>query len=210
MVIATDNRAPAFSWLRSITPGNKLTSEQVTAGDLIIDTMGLDVFCRSIGFKLSIGVSGQWDISAKGYAIIRQFEGLRTTAYLDSVGKWTIGYGTIKYPNGKSVQKGDTCTAAQAEEWLKHDCAWVDAAVDKYVKVKITQGQHDALASFVYNVGETAFSNSDLLEYLNAGKPDLALKEFPKWNKGTIAGRKTVLAGLSNRRAQEAALFKAA
>lgn len=209
MVIATDNRAPVFSWLRSISNG-KLTSEQVTAGDLIIDKMGLDVFATSIGFKLTLGVSGQWDISDKGYAIIRQFEGLRTKAYLDSVGKWTIGYGTIKYPNGASVKQGDTCSAAQAEQWLKHDCGWVDAAVDKYVKVKIKQGHHDALASFVYNVGETAFSNSDLLEYLNAGKPDLALKEFPKWNKGTISGRKMIIPGLANRRAQEAALFKAA
>ncbi|MFK5282656.1 glycoside hydrolase family protein, partial [Lacticaseibacillus paracasei] len=32
-------------------------------------------------------------ISEKGLSLVRQFEGLRTTAYKCSAGVWTIGYG---------------------------------------------------------------------------------------------------------------------
>lgn len=32
-------------------------------------------------------------ISDRGISLIKQFEGLRLTAYKDSVGIWTIGYG---------------------------------------------------------------------------------------------------------------------
>jgi hypothetical protein len=54
---------------------------------------------KLIGFEISIAlVSGQRAISENGYAIIRDAEGFRSTAYLDTGGVWTIGFGTIKYP----------------------------------------------------------------------------------------------------------------
>ena len=37
----------------------------------------------------------------------------------DQGGIWTIGYGTILYPNGKAVKERDTCTTEQASSWLK-------------------------------------------------------------------------------------------
>ena len=41
-------------------------------------------------------------ISEKGTSLIKHFEGCRLEAYQDSVGIWTIGYGTIK-----GVKEGD-------------------------------------------------------------------------------------------------------
>lgn len=201
-----DNKAAAFSWLRAMS-GGALTLEQVQAGDKIIDSLGLAVFADVIGYTIPTGVTGQWDISAAGYQIIREFEGLRLKAYQDSKGIWTIGYGTIKYPTGVRVRAGDTITIEQAEQYLKNDCAWVDAALDKLVRVPIKQNQFDALASFVYNVGESQFSTSTLLSYINEKRTLEASHQFLLWNKVTKNGVKVVERGLDNRRHKERALF---
>jgi len=193
--------AQTFSWLRAIS-GGTLTQSQVVAGDAIIAASGLSVFADLIGFSLSTAVTGLRDISENGFAIIREFEGFRSTAYLDSAGIWTIGFGTIKI-NGKAVKKGDTCTLSQAEQWLKSDCIWVDACLDKYVTAHVNQNQFDALASLVYNIGETAFKGSTLLAKLNAGDFKTAADNFDRW---IYAGGKRV-GGLVSRRAKEKELF---
>ena len=195
--------AQAFSWLRAMS-GGKLTQEQVIAGDQIIAENGLNVFAQLIGFNVpKTMVSGQRDISECGYAIIRDAEGFRSKAYLDTGGVWTIGFGTIKYPNGTSVQKGDVCTTQQAEQWLKNDCKWVDACLDKNVKVNLNQNQFDALASFVYNIGETAFVKSTMLALLNENSLTLAASQFDRWVYDN--GKK--IQGLVNRRLKEKELF---
>lgn len=184
--------------------GGKLTQDQVSAGDAIIATNGLTVFAKLIGFEIPKSLAiGQRDISENGYAIIRDAEGFRSTAYLDTGGVWTIGFGTIKYPNGIKVKVGDTCTRAQAELWLKNDCKWVDACLDKYVKVNINQNQFDALASFVYNVGEIAFVKSTMLTLINKGELQVAASQFDRW----IYDNGVKVSGLVNRRAKERALF---
>lgn len=209
MIYTQEQTAQVFSWLRAMSPENRLTDVQVNAGDAIIAKNGLNVFADLIGFTLPLsGVTGQHDISEKGFSIIRQFEGIASKpvlkAYKDSGGVWTIAYGTIKYPDGRAVKQGDTCTTEQAESWLKHDCGWVDACLDKYVQARITQNQFDALASFVYNIGESQFRISTLLKMLNAGSPAaLVASNFDRW---IYDGGKTVQ-GLVNRRAQEKKLF---
>lgn len=196
--------AQAYSWLRAMS-GGKLTQDQVNAGDAIIATNGLTEFSRLIGYSLSTTpvISGLRDISEQGFEIIREFEGFRSNAYLDTGGVWTIGFGTIKYPNGIKVKAGDTCTRGQAELWLKNDCQWVDACLDKYVKVDINQNQFDALASFVYNIGETAFSKSTMLTLINKGQLKAAALQFDRWVY--VNGKKEK--GLANRRVKEKALF---
>ncbi|OCY91085.1 lysozyme, partial [Acinetobacter pittii] len=105
--------------------------------------------------------------SNAGLNLIKGFEGKRLNAYDDGVGVWTIGFGTIKYPNGVRVKKGDTCTEQQAETYLKNDLTKFEVAINKLVKVPLTQNQFDALASFTYNLGETNLANSTLLKKLN-------------------------------------------
>ncbi|WP_336982589.1 lysozyme [Acinetobacter modestus] len=195
--------AQVYSWLRAMSGGH-LTKEQVVAGDAVIAVNGLQTFANLIGFKLDSTVTGQFDISENGFAIIREFEGLRSQAYLDTGGVWTIGYGTIKYPNGVRVKKGDTCTQDQAEFWLKNDCAWVDACLDKNVKVNLNQNQFDALASFVYNVGETAFVKSTMLTLINQNSWTSAASQFDRW----VFDNGKRIEGLANRRTKEKALFQ--
>ena len=62
------------------------------------------------------------NISQRGIDLIKQYEGFQATAYKCPAGKWTIGYGTIAYPDGKDVKQGDgPCTEAQALQWLTHE-----------------------------------------------------------------------------------------
>lgn len=194
--------AQAYSWLRSMS-GGKLEQSQVIAGDEIIACHGLKTFASLIGYSLSKEVSGLFDISEHGYSIIRESEGFEAKAYKDTGGVWTIGYGTIKYPDGTRVKSGDTCTKEQAELWLINDCKWVDACLDKHIKVKLNQNQFDALASFVYNVGEIAFVKSTMLTLINQSKFGLAANQFDRW----IYDNGKVINGLVNRRAKEKLLF---
>jgi len=133
--------------------------------------------------------------------LIKQSEGLRLKAYPDpgSGGDpWTIGYG---HTNG--VKEGDTCTKEQAEHWLDEDMIYSYADIDRLVKNPLSDKQRDALCSFVFNVGGTAFSKSTMLKLLNEGKYVLAADEFTKWTKAS--GK--VMPGLVKRRGSERALF---
>lgn len=141
--------------------------------------------------------------SQSGISLIKEFEGKRLKAYDDGVGVWTIGFGTIKYPNGVRVKKGDTCTELQAESYLKNDLVKFENAINRLVKVPLNQNQFDALASFTYNLGETNLSNSTLLRKLNAKDYNGAANELLKWNRG---GGK-VMNGLTRRREAERKLF---
>ncbi|VVT52211.1 Phage-related lysozyme (muraminidase) [Kosakonia radicincitans] len=142
-------------------------------------------------------------ISNKGITLIKQFEGLRLDAYQDSVGVWTIGYGWTQPVDGKPITKGMVIKSETAERLLKTGLVSYESDVSKLVKVKLTQGQFDALVSFAYNLGTRALSTSTLLKKLNAGDYDGAADEFPRWNKA--AGKE--LAGLTRRREAEFALF---
>ncbi|HCM9495669.1 TPA: lysozyme [Enterobacter hormaechei subsp. hormaechei] len=141
--------------------------------------------------------------SDKGIALIKQFEGCKLTAYQDSVGVWTIGYGWTKPVDGKPIRAGMTIKQETAERLLKTGLVSYENDVSRLVKVDLTQGQFDALVSFTYNLGARSLSTSTLLRKLNAGDYAGAADEFLRWNK---AGGK-VLNGLTRRREAEHALF---
>lgn len=141
--------------------------------------------------------------SNSGVALIKGFEGKQLVAYDDGVGVWTIGFGTIKYLNGVRVKRGDKCTEAQAEQYLRNDLITFENALNQLVKVPLNQNQFDALVSFTYNLGETNLRSSTLLKKLNAKDYKGAAAEFLKWNK---AGGK-VMNGLVKRRKAEMELF---
>jgi lysozyme len=69
------------------------------------------------------------------------------------------------------------------------------------IKVRITQGYYDALASWAYNVGTGAACGSTLVRLLNQGQYRAACQQLPRWNR---AGGK-VVRGLTNRRMAELA-----
>ncbi|MBD3881125.1 lysozyme [Phormidium tenue FACHB-886] len=137
-------------------------------------------------------------INAKGLRLLKSFEGLRLTAYLDPVGIWTIGYGTTS-----GVGPGMQITEAQAEAFLKRDLARFENAVANLVEVPLSSDQFSALVSFAYNVGEGALANSTLLRLLNQGDFRGAADQLLRWNRGDSGE----LPGLTRRRRAERALF---
>src|SRR5471030_715674 len=136
--------------------------------------------------------------SQKGIALLKVLRGLRLKSYQDSVGVWTIGYGTTR-----GIGPGMTISNEQAERMLQNDIARFEPEIERLVKVLLNQGQWDALMSFTYNLGATNLGSSTLLRLLNAKDYAGAAEQFPRWNK---AGGQ-VLNGLVKRRAAERALF---
>ena len=148
--------------------------------------------------------------SQKGIDLIKEFEGLRLTAYQDSVGIWTIGFGHCG-----DVAEGMQITPEQAEETLKQDVHSAELTLDRSVKVILTQNQYDSLISFIFNVGagqkgvKDGFvslkdgSSSTMLRLLNSGDYRACADQFPHW---CHAGGQ-VLPGLLRRRMAERALF---
>ncbi len=130
---------------------------------------------------------------------IKEHEGLRLEAYMPTPKDVpTIGYG-----HTKGVKMGQKITKEQAEQFLREDLDWSEKAVSKLVKVTLKQNQFDALVSLVFNIGETNFSKSSVLRFLNAGNYQKAADSFLLWNKQ----KGTVLKGLVNRRQKERELF---
>ncbi|HFK7184570.1 TPA: lysozyme [Serratia odorifera] len=142
-------------------------------------------------------------ISKSGIELIKRFEGLRLKAYQDSVGVWTIGYGWTQPVDGKKVGPSMQIDQATADRLLKCGVVQYEQGVNQLVKVKITQGQFDALVSFAYNLGLRSLSTSTLLKKLNAGDKAGAADEFGRWvNAGGVE-----LKGLVRRRAAERESF---
>ena len=137
-------------------------------------------------------------ISKSGIDLIAKWEGFRSNAYLDVVGVWTIGYG-----HTKGVRPGDTITKTEAKKWLESEIERHVAKFDTYIKVPLTQGQFDALASFHYNLGANILKGTGLLDAINKQDWESASKQMLLYNKG--GGR--IIQGLVNRRKEESELF---
>lgn len=143
-------------------------------------------------------------ISEKGFDLIREFEGCRLEAYLDELAKppvWTIGWGQT----GPDVVQGLVWTQDMADNRLYATVSQFAIAVRGACSVRPNANQFAAMTSFAYNVGVANFRKSSVLRLHNEGKHPEAAAAFAMWNKA--GGR--VRAGLTRRRAAEAALYLA-
>ncbi|MEJ0003475.1 MAG: lysozyme [Pararobbsia sp.] len=136
---------------------------------------------------------GLWQKTLAGVPIPPELMSLRGAP-------WTGGWGHT----GPDVHYGMDITRELADAWLRADIVVAEAAVKRWVKVPLTQGEYDALVDFVFNVGAGNFRRSTLLRKLNAGDKDGAMAEFARWNR---AGG-VVLGGLVKRREAECMLFQ--
>ncbi len=140
-------------------------------------------------------------INAAGLSLVKQWEGLKNTAYRDVAGVLTIGYGHTSAAGAPKVTLGMAIGDKEAERILKADLAKFEARVERFVKVPLTDNQFAALVSFDFNTG--ALDKSTLLKKLNKGDYAAVPVELMKW---VNAGGKKVQ-GLVNRRAAEAGLW---
>jgi len=172
--------------------------------------------------------------SDNGYNLIKYFEGKETqysllpelVAYKCPAGKWTIGWGTISYPDGSPVRQGDRCSIQQARRWLVYDVQDVEHEVTALFPVIMTQGQFDSLVSMGYNVGtgEKGLEGSTLRKRILARGSQESIEEaflmYCKANgehdhrdndgDGQVdePGEKQTISGLLRRRKAEAWLYR--
>lgn len=140
-----------------------------------------------------------------GLAIIKESESCHLRAYLCPAGLWTIGWGSIRYEDGRRVEEGDVITQDEADRELAYDVGDSERIISRYVRVPLNQNQFDALVSFVYNIGAPNFVGSSLLRILNAGNYAFAAEQFNRW----VYANRQKLNGLVTRRARERDLFLA-
>lgn len=137
-----------------------------------------------------------------GRALIKECEGFRDTAYLDTGKVWTIGWGTTEI-DGKPVKPGQKITVEKAEECLSKDIAEAEKYVEALVKCPLNDNQFAALVSFMYNIGLGQFAASTMLKKLNASDYVAAAGQFNRW----IYDNGVQIKGLMMRRIKEFMLF---
>jgi lysozyme len=147
-------------------------------------------------------------LSHRGLELIQEFEGFQGKAYLCPAGVPTIGYGTTKGVTHADVERGRTITRAQALKLLLQDLQEYENGVYAALLPRPpNQNQFDACVSMAFNVGVSGFRSSSVARAHNQGDFQAAARAFALWNKATIGGKKVTLAGLTRRRAAEAALY---
>jgi len=144
--------------------------------------------------------------SKKCVNLIKEFEGIYLKSYLCPAGKATIGYGSTWWPDNKPVELGQSVTLQKSEDLLKFE---LDKIVSRLpVTVIYTQGQLDAVVSFIYNVGMANYINSKLYKKIKVNTNDPTIPaEFRKWTKARSSGKLIVLKGLVRRREAEIKLY---
>ena len=173
-------------------------------------------------------------VSPRGLELIKAHEGLKLQAYLCPANKVTIGYGHVILPSWDAalfrMHKGvlmellEECrklkrmtqhatvvlriNREQADELLAKDAAQFALFISSTTQqITLTQNQFDALASFIFNIGQGNYAASTLRKKLLSGDVTGAADEFSRWVYGTVDGKKVKLNGLITRRAEERALF---
>lgn len=140
-----------------------------------------------------------YKVSQNCLDIVKHYEGFRSQPYICPAGVLTIGYG-----HTRTVKPGQKISKKEANDLLIKDLENAERVIRKYVKVPLSQNQFDALASFIFNLGEGNFRSSTLLLYLNAGKFNLVPDQIRRWTRSSGV----VTEGLVRRRATEATLFE--
>lgn len=138
-------------------------------------------------------------IPAQAIEIIKRYEGLRTKAYQDSNGIWTIGYG-----NTHEVSPGEEISEQDAENELREYLQSLGPSIIRVVKLPLNNNQYSALLSFTYNVGLGNLEKSHLLQIINSKNDGKVVQEFLKWDHDSKGHE---LNGLKARRLAEASLY---
>lgn len=147
-----------------------------------------------------------------GAGTVSYYEGKENKVYVDPVGILTSCYGHT----GPELKKGQVFTDDQCYESLAEDLVAHDKILMSVVKVPMTDYQHAAFLSFLYNVGpgkkgvkdgfvhlKKTGAPSTMLRKLNAGDYEGACNEFLNWmQKGQG------LSGIEKRRRDEMAMCK--
>lgn len=136
-------------------------------------------------------------VVALALPMVKESEGLRTSAYLDPVGIPTICYGETL-----GVEMGDRKSVAQCDEMLVARLGGFLDDMRACTTVKLPAKTEAAFLSFTYNLGIGTYCRNMAAKRINKGKVREACEAMSLYTK---AGGRT-LPGLVRRRAEERAL----
>ena len=207
------NRKPIFDAVRLML-GRSFTQDEVGKLDAAIDQAEGALRATSTpqhtpSPAAAAAAGGGRTLGKPGADLIKSFEGCEKDrpdstfeAYPDpgtNADPWTIGWGAT----GAGIKKGVVWTQAQCDARFEEDMKRYAADVIRAIgSAPTTQNQFDAMVSFHYNTG--AIGRATLTQKHKAGDFAGAEAEFARWNRA--GGR--VMAGLTRRRAAEAALYR--
>jgi lysozyme len=154
------------------------------------------------------------------FKMLKHHEGVRYKPYQCPAKLWTIGVGHVMYPEqakipstpeGMATRKAYPLKPQDNRKWseeevdsiLAKDVVRFERGVARYLPIRLSQNEFDALVSFSFNLGLGVLQRSTIRQALLRGDKTTAIQSLLKYNK---AGGK-VLKGLDNRRKDEAALF---
>ncbi|WP_220769310.1 lysozyme [Shewanella sp. MBTL60-007] len=131
-----------------------------------------------------------------GATLVIPHEGQVLGTYVDPVGILTSCYGHT----GPELKPNQAFTEQQCLETLADDLSMFDRQLRRLTHpVELTQGEHAAYLSFIYNVGAGAFRTSTLRKKLLAADRVGACNELPRW----VYAKGQKLPGLIKRRNAE-------
>lgn len=145
------------------------------------------------------------------FDVIKREEGFSASAYKDSTGTWTIGYGNTTI-DGRPVKASDKITRAEGEELLRESVTTRYSTGVRLVGAELTAKQKAALTSFEYNLGPGVWqtrTGERILALVSTGNFVEAGQLMQQYNKSRneATGLLEVNQVLRERRAREAALL---
>jgi lysozyme len=152
--------------------------------------------------------------------MLKHHEGVRYKPYQCPAKLWTIGVGSLLYPEQARIpstpegmerrkawplrpEDNRTWSRDEIDRILAKDVERFERGVLRFIPIKLSQNEFDAILSFAFNLGLGTLQRSTLRQALIRGDKRAAMQSLRKYNK---AGGK-VLRGLDNRRKDEEALF---
>lgn len=148
-----------------------------------------------------------WSIPWEAVELIARAESCELVAYLCPAGIWTIGWGETA---GGTIRKGMRWSEEQADARFFSQIEAYTERIAALVSTDTTgPNELGAMVSLAYNIGAGAFERSSVRKLHNAGQEAAAARAFGLWNKARdpATGQLRELAGLTRRRAAEAALY---
>ncbi len=145
-------------------------------------------------------------IKQKENAQLYKSRGIAAPYFDKYTGKWNIGYGTTRYPDGKYVTENDhPITEIQASAYLKYYVDICCNSANEAITAILNQVQFDACICLAYNIGAASFVNSTLLKTINESPCNLATIKvlWLKWDYS----KGVEVSGLEDRRKEEYQMY---
>ena len=152
-------------------------------------------------------------VNNHGLRLITQFEGApRLSARLCEGGRYELGYGVTFHPDGRPVERGETCTDDYAMAMFRNALTVFEDVVRRHVTIELNSNQFSALVALTYNIGEENFATGPkgpctVLRETNARRFEDAAAAFGMWVFATKDGYRQALRGLLRRHYSEACLY---